>query len=123
MAVSLRLLLSDCGLLEEVDGAGDEVAEMAAFEEAVGEEGEVNELVHLWSSGGIGVDGVVLFGAGVAYGFFEVFYFLLGFGRHWLVAGCIANGVDGLVVGVNLFGKWFDFGFKSLVGLGGDFFY
>lgn len=113
----------DCGLFEEVDGAGYEVAEVAAFEEAVGEEGEVNKLVDFGRAGGICVDCVVLFGACFAYGFFEVFYFLLGFGRHWLIAGRVAYCIDGFVVRVDFFGEGFDFGFESFVCFGCYFFY
>ena len=74
------MLYMDCGLFEEVDGAGDEVAEVAAFEEAVGEEGEVNKLVDFGRAGSVCVDGVILFGACFAYGFSRSSTFCLASG-------------------------------------------
>ena len=58
--------------VEEGDGAGDEAGEGFAFEEAVAEEGEVDELFDEVLAGGVGFDVLFLGGAGFGDGFFEV---------------------------------------------------
>lgn len=58
--LSLGWCLLDAEELEEGDGAADEVAELAALEEAVAEEGEVNHLLDHWLAGGVGCDDAFL---------------------------------------------------------------
>ena len=52
---------------EEGDGAGDEVREVAAAEEAVAQQGQVDELAHYGLTGGVVADEASLVGAGGLY--------------------------------------------------------
>lgn len=94
-------------LFQQRDRARDEGAEVFAFEEAVGQEGEVDELLDEGLAGGVVADGFFLLFAAVGHFFLEIFDFLVAFGVAAGLVGFAELAYLG-VVGLNLVGEGFD---------------
>lgn len=100
----LLILVRQKYLFQQRDRARDEGAEVFAFEEAVGQEGEVDELLDEGLAGGVVADGFFLLFAAVSDFFLEVFDFLVALGVAAGLVG-LAELADLGVVGLNFVSK------------------